>query len=232
MLSSACHCRLFFVCSAMLAPAIALTQSPGAPVEEVREYEVLVKQSPAGKVSTTIAQAQDGTTVAVTDTTVDAKFFLIKYHYEYHGKESWRGERLVRLESHTNDDGKKLAVLVAVDASGSRIDVQGKPVRSGPILAMTSNYWRLPDFRLATGNFAIIDSDTGTLFNVRIQRLGVDSVVVGGRNIACDHYRISGDTAAELWFDGGRRLVRQQTVEQGYPTELRLVRITANAAAR
>jgi hypothetical protein len=214
----------------VLAPAIARAQSPRPAAEEVREYDVLVRQTPSGKVVTRIAEAQDGTTVAATDTTVDARFFLLKYHYEYHGKETWQGERLLRLDSHADDDGKKLAVTATADASGSRIDVPGTPVRTGPVLAMTTTYWRLPDFRIATGNFAIIDSDTGALFTVRIQRLEPESIAVDGHALACDHYRISGDTAADLWFDSDRRLVRQQTVEQGYLTELRLVRITANAA--
>ena len=95
---------------------------------------------------------------------------------------------------------------------------------------MTSNYWRLPDDQLAAGKFSIIDSDTGTLFTVRLQRVGPDSIIIAGRKIACEHYRVSGDTAAELWFDGRRRLVRQQTVEQGYVTELRLARVRDNAA--
>lgn len=229
MFTVAGNCRFLLVCAALLAPSIAVAQS-NLPAEELREYDVLVKQTPSGKVSTRITQSPDGTTVALTDTIVDAKFFLLKYHYDYHGKETWQGERFVRLESHANDNGKRLAVAAAVDASGSRIEVPGSPAQTGPLLPMTTTYWRLPDFRIATGIFSIIDSDTGNLFKVQIQRLGPEVVVVDGRNVTCDHYRISGDTAADLWFDGSRRLVRQQTVEQGYLTELRLVRITATAA--
>ena len=144
MLITARNCQLLVVCAAVLAPVIALAESPVLPSEEIREYDVLIKQSPAGKVSTRITQAQDGTTVAVTDTAVDAKSFLMKYHYEYHGQETWRGDRLTHLDSHTNDDGKKLAVAAAVDSSGAQIDILGKPRRSGPVLVMTTNYWRLP----------------------------------------------------------------------------------------
>jgi hypothetical protein len=200
-------------------------------MDELRMYDVVVKQKPVGKVSIQISQTPDGRIVSTTNTAVDAEFFLIKYHYEYHGREIWLSDRLMRLDSRANDDGKQLAVSVAVDSNGSRIDVKGKPARSGPIFAMTSNYWRLPDARLTAGNFSIIDSDTGAVFTVRIQRVGSDSVDVDGKRIACEHYRVSGDTAAELWFDHENRLVRQQTVEQGYATELRLVRIRNNVSA-
>jgi hypothetical protein len=228
MLSAIALCRLSLVGGALLASRAVLAQAPIGPADEVREYEVLVKQKPVGRISTWVTEAQDGTTVAVIDTAVEAEFFLIKYRYEFHGKETWQGDRLVRLESHTNDNGKLLAVSAAVDSNGSRIDVKSKPVRSGPVLAMTSNYWRLPNAELAAGKLSIIDSDTGAILNVRFQRVGPDSLVIDGRRTACEHYRVSGDTAAELWFDGQRRLIRQQTVEQGYPTELRLARIRGN----
>lgn len=225
-----CCFRVGAIGAVLLATTTARSASP-ASAEEVRTYEVLVKEKPAGSVVTRTASAQDGITVAITDTTVETSFLLIKYRYEYHGKETWRGDRLLRLDSRTNDNGKILAVSAAVDANGSRIEVKGKPAQSGPALAMTTNYWRLLDLQVPAEVFSIIDSDTGTLFRVRLQRVGPDEVVIGGQRIACEHYRLSGETAAELWFDGNGRLVRQQTIEQGYPTELRLVRISTPTAS-
>jgi Family of unknown function (DUF6134) len=225
-----CCFRFAAIGAVLLATTTARSASP-ASAEEVRTYEVLVKGKPAGSVVTRTASAQDGITVAITDTTVETSFLLIKYRYEYHGKETWRGDRLLRLDSRTNDNGKALAVSAAVDANGSRIEVKGKPAQSGPALAMTTNYWRLPGLQVPAEGFSIIDSDTGTLFRVRLQRVGPDEVVIGGQKIACEHYRLSGETAAELWFDGNGRLVRQQTIEQGYPTELRLVRISTPTAS-
>ena len=221
-----------FALLATLAAHPAAAQTSPAPAEELREYDVSIKQSPVGKVSIRTAEYRDGTIVAVTDTLVNARFFLVTYHYEYHGKETWQNQRLARLDSHADDDGKKLAVTAVTDSTRSRLDVLGNPPRSGPALVMTSNYWRLPDLRLATGKFSIVDSDTGTLFNVRLQRVGAETIPVDGQNVACEHYRVSGDTSAELWFDGNRRLVRQQTVEQGHLTEVRLVRVHAIAAAK
>ena len=192
--------------------------------DELREYDVLVKQKPSGKVAIRIARTADDTTVVTTDTTVEAHVLLMKYRYEYHGREAWRADRLLRLESRTNDDGKSLAVNAAAEGNGSRIEVKGKAAATGPALVMTSNYWRLPDARVLGNKFSIIDSDTGRLFGVKLQYVGPETISVEGRPIACEHFRVSGDTAAELWFDGERRLVRQQTVEQGYTTELRLAR--------
>jgi hypothetical protein len=206
-------------------------QTPAATPDERLEYDVIVRQQSIGKVSIHVQASKDGSTVSVTDTHVEAQYLLITHRYDYHGQETWRGNRLVGLESRTNDNGTQLAVTATVDSSGSTVNIKGKPPNHGPAFLMTSNFWRLPDLKLAAGKFAIIDSDTGTTFNVQLAAVGSETVVLDNRKIPCQHYRISGDTAAELWYDGQGRLVRQQTVEQGFQTELRLARLSSNATA-
>lgn len=207
-------------------------QAPQGTPEELREYEVVVKQKTMGKVSIRTHETQDGATVSITDTNVEAEYLLMKHRYEYHGQETWRGDRLVRLDSRTNDNGKQLAVSAAVDSDRSAVNIKGKQPQAGPAFVMTSNFWRLPDLRLAKGKFSIIDSDTGTSFSVQLTDVGPETVVLGNQKVASEHYRISGDTAAELWFDRQGRLLRQQTVEQGFQTELRLARVSTVSAAQ
>lgn len=215
----------------VMSAGLARAQTQSSRSSEIREYDVLMKDSPVGKVSITTTENPDGSATSVTDTAVNVRYFLVTYHYHYHGKETWQNDRLLRLDSSADDDGTKLAVTALTDSRFSRIDVQGSAPRNAPPLVMTSNYWRLPDLRLTNGSFAIVDSDTGKLFSVQMRRVGTDVIPVGNENIACDHYRVSGDTAAELWYDGRRRLVRQQTVEQGHQTEMRLMRIRATATS-
>ena len=215
-----------------LTSTIAQAQAPAAATEEVRHYKVLVKQKSTGNVTIRVTDYPDGTTICDTVTAVQAEFLLIKYRYDYHGQETWRNDRFLSLESRTNDDGKAISVSASTDARGSRISLKNRAAGQGPPLAMTSNYWRLPDARLTNDRFSIIDSDTGSLFTVRLARVGRETIAVAGRAVACDHYRVSGDTAADVWFDARDRLVRQQTVEQGYPTELRLVHVEQGAARR
>jgi len=214
-----------YVCSALLVLPAAVAQVPIERTDEIREYDVIVKEKPVGKVSIQISQASDGATMASTHTSVEATFLFIKYHYEFYGKETWRGDQLVQIDSTTNDNGTPTRIQAVVDSQASRIDVQGKESRHGPPLAMTENYWRLPSAVAAAGNFSIIEPDTGIVRTVRLQQVGQDFVTVDGHEIACNHYRLTGDAKAELWFDSQGRLVRQQTVEQGYLTEQRLVRI-------
>ncbi len=209
----------------LLACTTAVAQTPVEQADEIRQFDVIVKDKLVGNVSIRISQAPSGSVTTSTDTSIEASFLFIKYRYEFHGKEIWQGDRLTQFDSQTDDNGTRSSIQAVVDSRGSRIDVLGKPSRSGPPLAMTENYWRLPTSSIEVGQFSIVEPDTGIPRTVRLQLVGPDSVAVEGREIACNHYRLTGEAAADLWFDGQNRLVRQQTVEQGYPTEQRLVRI-------
>jgi hypothetical protein len=217
-----------------LPPAVlAQTVTPGSPqladrrdsADEIRQYDVLVKDKPVGHVTIRISPSTDGSVTTTTDTSIEASFLFITYRYEFHGRELWQGDRLVQLDSRANDNGTAMNLQAATDARGSRINIAGKPNKAGPPLAMTTNYWRLPAADFAAGSFSLIEPDSGVLRTSRLQFVGPDNCTVEGRQVMCNHYRLSGDAAAELWFDGEGRMVRQQTVEQGYPTEQRLVKV-------
>jgi hypothetical protein len=212
---------LLCMCVVILASTTVAAQTP----DEIRQYDVIVRDKPVGNVSIRISQRPDGTTIAHTDTSVLVEYLLFKYRYEFHGTETWQIDRLLQLDSRTEDNGKSASVKAAIDSQGSRIEVRGNASRIESPLAMTENYWRLPNPGLTTANFSILEPDTGIVRSVRLQQLGPDSVTVEGREIACNHYRLTGEANAELWFDAEGRLVRQQTVEQGYLTEQRLARI-------
>lgn len=204
-------------------PPAAPPSTPPA-VEEVREFEVFIKDKPAGKSTMRITDAADGAIQVATEVKVELNYLVYVYRYDYHGRETWRGGRLVSAENRATDDGQQFAARLQAGARGARIESNGQ-VRTVPTVDLSTNYWCGPD--LARGaEFSVMNADRGTLHAVRVERIGAERVVVGGRPIACTHLRISGETEADLWVDRGNRLVRQKTVEDGYPTELRLARIT------
>jgi hypothetical protein len=213
----------------MLGAVPARGQAPRMLADEVREYEVLIKGKAAGKTFIHISDNDDGTTVAATDTNVKIESWLFTYKHEYHGREVWRGDQMLRADGHAIDDGKKLAVHATVSERGSVIEWPGKKQQPAPKLAMTTNYWRLPDMPPGTNNLSFMDSDTGGIETGWLKRVGPEQITVGGQPMACTHYRVVGTAKAELWFDRRARLMRQQSVEDGYPTELRLTRIHDNS---
>lgn len=192
--------------------------------EEIREFDVLVKGKPAGKSTLRITDAADGATQVTTEVKVELNYLVYVYRYEYHGRETWRDGRLVSAENRATDDGQQFVARAQSGTRGARIESNGQ-IRNVPGIDLTTNYWRGPDLA-GKSDFSIMNADRGTLHAVRVERIGSEQVLVGRQRIACTHLRVSGETEADLWVDGNNRLVRQNTVEDGYPTELRLTRIT------
>ena len=208
------------------APAPAQAEPQRTVAEETREFDVLVRDKPVGHNRIRIRDLEDGTTEAAMDLDVAMSLVVYTYRYEFHGRETWQQDRLMSVDNRATDGGKALSLRAQVHTQGSLIEIKDAPARPGPAVLMTTNYWRLPP--AATGKFTILESDNGKFYVVELQRVGPDEIVVQDKKLACTRYRLTGDAAADLWFDARNRLVRQQTVEQGHATELRLTRLVYN----
>jgi hypothetical protein len=199
--------------------------APQVVAEEVREFEILVKDKPAGTSTVRISNAADGTTRVVTDVNVKLNYLVYVYRYEFHGDEIWQGSNLLSADNRATDDGKEFAARLVAGSGGSSIEANGR-VQRGPAIAMTTNYWRPPKAgRRAKIN--LMNADRGTVHAVTMDVVGPERLVADREVVECTHYRLRGDIEAELWFDQSNRIVRQKSVEDGYPTELRLTRISS-----
>ena len=219
---------LLFFASTWSLIIVARADAPRLATEEVREFEILVKDKPAGTSTMRITNADDGTTRAATDVNVKVNYLVYVYRYEFHGDEIWRGGRLFSAENRATDDGKKFAARLAASPAGSSIEANGR-ARRGPVIAMTTNYWRAPEVTQGT-KINLMNADRGTVHAVTMEVVGQERLVFDREVIECTHYRIRGDIEAELWFDRANRIVRQTSVEDGYPTELRLTHISTGPA--
>ncbi len=202
-------------------------QTLHAETEEVREFEILVKDKPAGKSTIGIIECADGTTLVYTDASAKLNYFVYVYRYDFHGRETWREGRLVSTENRATDDGKSFHVRARAGARGSTIETNGK-ARAAPPIDMTTNYWRAPDLSQRSRQ-SFMNADQGTVHSVEVRAIGAAQMTVDGRRIDCAHVRLSGDIEADLWFDDPDRIVGQKTIEDGYPTELRLIRVRRSA---
>jgi hypothetical protein len=222
-------CSLLALWGGLHFSRIAQAQMPRVLAEEVREFEILVKGKPAGQNTITISETDDGLTRVSTEAAVKFDYLVYVYRYEFHGREIWRANRLAWVDNRAVDAGKQLRVRATIEGNGSTIEANGKAAIAGPLLGTTTSYWRLPD-RVPGRNLSFLDADQGIVHAVSVDEVGTEEVVAAGRKLGCTHYRVRGGVAADLWFDGQNRLVRQTSVEEGYPTELRLTRLTTNNA--
>jgi hypothetical protein len=215
------------VCTWMCLPVFA--QQAKILAQEARAYEILIKGKHAGNMTSVITDTDDGLTAVTTDATAEFNVVVYTYRYEFHGNEIWHGDRLISVEDRAVDGGKKLATCAHCDLRGSVVEVLGKNPQTGPMLAMTTNFWRAPVAPRGSV-LEVLDADQGTVYSTRIDDVTNDDVDVGGRALNCTHYHLAGKLVSDLWFDGQHRLVRQQMIEDGYPTETRLTQITRGAA--
>lgn len=195
--------------------------------DEVREFEILVKDKPAGKSSLRISDLDDGTTRVATDVHVKLNYVVFVYRYDFAGSETWRGNRLLLTANRASDDGKVYDARAESDARGFRIEANGRS-QTVAFIDMTTNYWRPPELR-RDQSLALMNADRGIIHSARVERLAPEPLNFGSQQVTCSHYRLSGDVQADLWFDGQDRIVRQKGIEEGYPTELRLTRLTRPA---
>lgn len=224
------HILCWTITSACIAPQ-SRGQSPRAPREEVREYDIIVKERVAGTRTTRITETDDGFTTACTDANVDLSYVVYTYHYEFHGQEVWRGNQIVSVEDHAVDGGKSLTVRARINANGSTIENSGKSAVPGPKLSMTTNYWHIPEGSKLE-QLKILDADQGSVNSDQITDIASERIAVEGSQIDCSHYHLGNNLVADLWFDSEGRLVQQKSVEDGYPVEIRLRRIVTTPKQR
>jgi hypothetical protein len=220
--SSSRRQRLFcLLCSAFLVLCV-----PGRAdlrAAEVRDFLVFVGGKPAGSYRITIAaNAADGKTLVTEVARVRVRISLINYTYTYDGTEVWQGDRLERAEATAVERGKatRLQAVVHGDKSAT-ITVNGRAREDLPC-SWANTHWCLPLFAQPGRPLAILDMDTGNRVSGRLDLIETVQLRLAGQVRTCKHYRVSGGDQAELWFDENNRLVRQQTIEDGHRTELRL----------
>lgn len=199
--------------------------SPRIVADETRVFDLLVKQKPAGTCTIRIVDTDDGATRVASEVDVKLNVLIYVYHYEFHGQELWRGGRLLASDCVATDDGKKLSARMKNENGGCLINANGR-ARRGPLIDTTTNYWRTPDVSRG-GRLTVMNTDQGTVHSVTVRKVGHENVKLAEQQVLCTHYRLDGDLQADIWFDGRQRIVRQTSVEDGYPTELVLKQLMA-----
>ncbi len=200
------------------------TTKAAADAVEIREFEVRVDDRPAGIHRLSIKTDGVKQTVGL-QTDIKMDFIVYAYVFKFRGTEVWRDGRVVATDLRTEDGSKKRSFTLKAEGPIHQIAFNGKQVGEVSPCTMTTAYWRLPAADLRAKRFPIMDVDTAKMHEATLTTVGTGTVNFGGRSINCRHFKIDGSSPAELWFDDQDLLVRQRSVEQGHPTELRLKQI-------
>lgn len=127
--------------------------------------------------------------------------FLTAYEYQHEAVEVWDDRCLASIQSRTNDNGKIYEVRGAPDGDRFLVESQGAR-RAGPSCVSSFAYWN-PEFLRQP---QLLNSQTGDLMTVQVQRLGEETFPVRGAAARASRYRLTAPgMAIDLWYapDGG-----------------------------
>ena len=203
---------------------VIFTSVATAGEEERRTYTVTVGKKVCGTHHMAIQSRDDGSVSVVGQADVLVKVGFIIYRVNYRGTEEWKDERLQKVSSNTNDNGKKHAVTAEASKDGIAGKADGKEFQAKSE-AWTTSYWKLPPEKQRGPSLTLLDVGTGKLINAKLEKVGVEKLNLMGNMAEVVHYRLSGGVQVELWYDGNERLVRQESIEEGHRTVLELSKL-------
>lgn len=129
---------------------------------------------------------------------------LTLFRYEHDSREIWRGDDLVEFESVTLKDGEDLQV--ALDSADAALS------------SMPSSHWRQYD----TGTLSLMNTETGEPLDVVVERIGEETLEIGGETIQTRRLRMTGSVVLDLWYDADGNWVRCEFTVRGQTIEYRL----------
>ncbi|MGR9091904.1 MAG: DUF6134 family protein [Gammaproteobacteria bacterium] len=157
-------------------------------------FDVLRKDKPMG--SHTISVRRDGADL-VAEIAIDLKIkfaFVTLFEYAHRNREVWRDNRLVSIDTTTNNDGKLFRIAGRAGADGFHVtDGDGVERVFAPGVLPTS-YWH-PRTPAAT---QLLNTQTGELATVSITPAPTAPAAGPGRQ-----YVVSGDLDLNLWYADG-----------------------------
>lgn len=178
---------LFCASVSVLAPAVE-------PAPANLAFEVLRKDKPMGR--HTISVRRDGPDI-IADIAIDLKIkfaFVTVFEYTHRNREVWRDNRLVGIETTTNNDGERFRIVGRADATGFRVTDGDGVERVFAADVLPTSYWH-PRTPLAT---ALLNTQTGELAEVSITPLPVRHAEGRARQ-----YVVTGDLDLNLWYVDG-----------------------------
>ncbi|MBL8699798.1 MAG: hypothetical protein JNK67_15575 [Alphaproteobacteria bacterium] len=178
------------------AGLIALGPSAGhASALPALTFTVLRDGSPIG--THRVDFARDGESLRV-DIAIDLEvrmFAIPVYRYGHRSTERWRAGRLVGLSARTDDDGKRSEVRATAAPGGLVIEGSGGRFVA-PADTKPTSYWHED----MTRRQRFLDTQNGTLLDVKVRPLGSSRALVAGHEIDMRSYELSGDLSSRLGY--------------------------------
>lgn len=187
-------------CLAALAISLAGSALAGAvdsvPASGRLTFDVMRKGKDIGDMAIRFNRKGDAVAVAL-ETDVKVKVPILgmsAYVFRQSSRETWQGNRLVALQSATNDNGTDQSINL------------------GPSAVLPASLWNADIVKASK----LVNTIDGKTMTVSVQAVGAETVTTASGGVPATHYRISGGLERDLWFDADNRLVHVAfTAEDG-----------------
>ena len=127
---------------------------------------------------------------------LEIKFaFLTVFRYQHRNRERWRDDRLIALDSETDDDGTPHWVKARATDNGLQIKSDGGDLLA-PAELMPTSYWNP---RTIEQN-RLLDTQRGGILEVAVQAAGKERLEVPLGPTDARLYRVAGDLNLDLWY--------------------------------
>lgn len=183
------------------------TAAAGASSPEIHEldFTVLRDGKNVGRHVMTFSNIDEGFGVEI-KTDVVVKFaFIPVYHFNHKSRERWRDDRLVMLESSTDDDGTTHSLTVKADSASLHVVGDGEASIADPAI-IPASLWRKELAK--AGDATILNTLDGHKMAVNVAFAGDESLMAGGVSVNTRHFVVTGDLQRELWYDPAGTLVK------------------------
>ena len=192
---------LYLGAAGALAPNLMLPARAHHPVN--RKFTVTRDGAPIGTHAITMSQTGAETIVEVEVALAVKIAFITIFRLEHRNRETWRGGRLVKIDTKTNDNGKDFKVDGTANGGGFDLVVNGE-ASTIPDTIVPTSYWN----PATVDQNVLLNSVNGKLLNVAINKTASESVKTWTGPVAADKHEMRGDLDLDLWYDAGKHIVR------------------------
>jgi len=196
-------------------------------------FQVMLDDRKIGYHRFSIRESGDGRQVESTANFDVKVLFVPVYSYRHQARETWQQGCLAELQSETDANGKRYAVVGERLDDGFRLATGDVERRVEDGCVMTFAYWN-PAF---LEQRQLLNVQTGELLEVAVSPLGESVLDMGSRKVPADGYRVTGnggEVDIRVWYSrGDRRWVGlESVVDNGRTLRYRPVTGDDQVAAR
>lgn len=198
----------YFLAAAVVTISMAGPARATAPDGLVLDYRVLRDGFEIGRHKVAFRHDGDAVMTVETEIRISVSFlFITLYSYRLDARETWRGDRLVGLDSTTDDDGDLYAVSAVAEGDGLRVEAGAKSW-TAPATVVPSSLWRR---EMARGSL-LIGVEQGEAIAVTFEEIGRETVTARGAEVSATKVVVSGELERRLWYDDDGILVHLRLI--------------------